>query len=76
MSRQPFSHHPQADGGVTCPGDVAKAFGGGADFIMAGGMFAGHDESGGELVEDKEEGKKFKVGRSVLLRFLWLVLTT
>ena len=31
------------------PGDFAKAFGAGADFIMSGGMFAGHDESGGEL---------------------------
>jgi GMP reductase len=40
-----------ADGGCTTPGDVAKAFGGGADFVMLGGMFAGHDESGGELVE-------------------------
>ena len=34
-----------ADGGCTCPGDVAKAFGGGADFVMLGGMFAGHDEN-------------------------------
>jgi GMP reductase len=40
-----------ADGGCTTPGDVAKAFGGGADFVMLGGMFAGHDESGGEKVE-------------------------
>eukprot|EP00501_MAST-03F_sp_TOSAG23-6_P000379 GSMAST32.ASY1.ANO1.388.1 assembled CDS len=40
-----------ADGGCKCPGDIAKAFGAGADFVMAGGMFAGHDESGGELVE-------------------------
>ncbi|HAD03356.1 MAG: GMP reductase [Desulfuromonadales bacterium GWD2_61_12] len=40
-----------SDGGCGCPGDVAKAFGGGADFVMLGGMFAGHDESGGELVE-------------------------
>jgi GMP reductase len=40
-----------ADGGCTTPGDVAKAFGGGADFVMLGGMFAGHDESGGELIE-------------------------
>jgi len=39
------------DGGCTCPGDVAKAFGGGADFVMLGGMLAGHEESGGELVE-------------------------
>ena len=30
-----------ADGGITCPGDAAKAFGGGADFIMMGGIFAG-----------------------------------
>lgn len=40
-----------SDGGCTCSGDVAKAFGGGADFVMLGGMFAGHDESGGQLVE-------------------------
>jgi GMP reductase len=40
-----------SDGGCKSPGDVAKAFGGGADFVMLGGMFSGHDESGGELVE-------------------------
>jgi len=40
-----------ADGGCSTPGDVAKAFGGGADFVMLGGMFAGHEESGGERVE-------------------------
>ena len=34
-----------SDGGCTCPGDVAKAFGGGADFVMLGGMLAGHDEN-------------------------------
>lgn len=34
------------------PGDFSKAFGAGADFIMAGGIFAGHDESGGENVVD------------------------
>ncbi len=38
--------HIIADGGCKVPGDVAKAFGGGADFVMLGGMFAGHDESG------------------------------
>lgn len=48
-----------SDGGCTCPGDVAKAFGGGADFVMLGGMFAGHDESGGQLVE--RGGKQFKL---------------
>ena len=40
-----------SDGGCANPGDVAKAFGAGADFVMLGGMFAGHDESGGEIVE-------------------------
>ena len=40
-----------ADGGCTTPGDVAKAFGGGADFVMLGGMLAGHDECGGDVVE-------------------------
>ena len=39
-----------ADGGCTCPGDVAKAFAGGADFVMLGGMLAGHDEGGGEVI--------------------------
>ena len=47
-----------SDGGCNCPGDVAKAFGGGADFVMLGGMFAGHDECGGELVE--RGGQKYK----------------
>jgi len=37
--------HIIADGGCTCPGDIAKAFGAGADFVMLGGMLAGHDES-------------------------------
>jgi GMP reductase len=47
-----------ADGGCAVPGDLAKAFGAGADFIMLGGMLAGHDECAGELVE--RDGKKFK----------------
>ena len=47
-----------SDGGCTIPGDVAKAFGAGADFVMLGGMFAGHNESGGELIE--RNGKPFK----------------
>ena len=45
--------HVMADGGCSSPGDVAKAFAAGADFVMLGGMFAGHDESGGEIVEGK-----------------------
>jgi len=47
-----------SDGGCKIPGDIAKAFGGGADFVMLGGMLAGHTESGGETVEI--EGEKFK----------------
>tara|TARA_B100001094_G_scaffold105383_1_gene101585 strand:+ start:24404 stop:25576 length:1173 start_codon:yes stop_codon:yes gene_type:complete len=42
--------HIIADGGCTCPGDVAKAFAGGADYVMLGGMLAGHDEGGGKIV--------------------------
>nr|XP_026483276.1 GMP reductase 1-like [Vanessa tameamea] len=52
--------HIISDGGCTCPGDVAKAFGAGADFVMAGGMFAGHDQCGGEVVT-KPDGKKVKL---------------
>ncbi|MCM1217945.1 MAG: IMP dehydrogenase [Lachnospiraceae bacterium] len=40
-----------ADGGITCPGDLVKAFGGGADFIMIGGLYAGTDEADGEIIE-------------------------
>jgi GMP reductase len=47
-----------SDGGCKTPGDVAKAFGAGADFVMLGGMLAGHTESGGELIEIN--GEKFK----------------
>ena len=44
--------HIMADGGCVCPGDVAKAFGAGADMVMLGGMLAGHKESGGEATYD------------------------
>ena len=47
-----------SDGGCTTPGDVAKAFGAGADFVMLGGMLAGHDESGGEKID--KNGKSFR----------------
>ena len=46
----PPGGHIISDGGCTCPGDVAKAFGAGADFVMMGGMLAGHDQSGGEVL--------------------------
>lgn len=47
-----------SDGGITCPGDVSKAFVAGAHFVMIGGEFAGHDQTTGEIVE--KDGKKFK----------------
>ena len=51
--------HIIGDGGVTCPGDMAKAFGAGADFVMGGSLFAGHDENPGEIIE--ENGIKYKM---------------
>lgn len=47
-----------SDGGCVIPGDVAKAFGAGADFVMLGGMLAGHNESGGETIV--KEGVKYR----------------
>lgn len=47
-----------ADGGCTSPGDVAKAFAAGADFVMLGGMLSGHDECLGDIVS--KDGKQFK----------------
>lgn len=49
-----------SDGGICCPGDVAKALGAGADFVMLGSMFAGHLESPGELKKD-ENGNEYKL---------------
>jgi len=48
-----------SDGGVKDPCDMVKAFGAGADFVMMGGAFAGHDENPGELIE--ENGEKIKL---------------
>jgi len=50
--------HVCADGGCVVPGDVAKAFAAGADFVMLGGMLAGHDECSGAVLE--EGGEKYK----------------
>lgn len=55
-----------SDGGCTTPADIAKAFGGGADFVMLGGMLSGHDESNGEIIEECADGsskimKKYKL---------------
>jgi len=51
--------HVISDGGCAIPGDVAKAFGAGADFVMLGGLLAGHDQSGGQIIE--KEGKRYKL---------------
>jgi GMP reductase len=48
-----------SDGGIQTVGDFSKAYGAGADFVMAGGMFAGHDECSGETIE--ENGTKYKI---------------
>jgi GMP reductase len=74
--------HIIADGGCTCPGDVAKAFAGGADFVMLGGMLAGHDEGGGEVITkfyetneleyevlDHLENRKHKVEEKQFVKF-------
>jgi len=53
-----YQAHIISDGGVKEVGDFCKAFASGADFVMAGGFFAGHDESGGDMVE--KDGKKYK----------------
>ena len=51
-----------ADGGCTSPGDVAKAYAAGADFVMLGGMLAGHDECAGEVRYEERGGEKVAVG--------------
>jgi len=74
--------HIIADGGCTCPGDVAKAFGAGADFVMLGGMFAGCDQGGGEViskfyerpdleyqVSDHLENRKHKIQEKQFVEF-------
>lgn len=47
-----------SDGGVQCPGDISKAFGAGADFVMSGSLFAGHTECPGTLIV--KNGKEYK----------------
>lgn len=54
-----------ADGGITCPGDAAKAFGGGADMVMLGGYLAGHDEGGGERVPGTNRVKFYGMASKV-----------
>ena len=49
--------HVMSDGGCVSPGDIAKAFGAGTDFVMLGGMLAGHDECAGEIKNDWPDGQ-------------------
>jgi GMP reductase len=51
--------HIISDGGLQVVGDFSKAYGAGADFVMSGSMFAGHNESGGDLIIEGD--KKYKV---------------
>lgn len=53
-----------SDGGITCPGDMAKSYGAGADFVMVGGEFSGHDENPGDLIEESGVKYKFFYGMS------------
>ena len=50
-----------SDGGCSVPGDIAKAFGGGADFVMLGGMLAGHQECEGEILYEQRDGERVPV---------------
>ena len=56
--------HVIADGGCKSPGDIAKAFGAGADFVMLGGMLAAHDECAGEVIEENNCNYKVFYGMS------------
>lgn len=58
--------HIIADGGCTCPGDIAKAFAAGSDFVMLGGMLAGHDEGGGNIIRRYFETNEIKDGKRVI----------
>jgi GMP reductase len=55
--------HICSDGGCVVPGDIGKAFGGGADFVMLGGMLAGHRECEGEVKYEDREGQNVPVAR-------------
>ena len=44
-----------SDGGCTVSGDIAKSFGGGADFVMLGGMLSGHSECSGNIIQEKSK---------------------
>lgn len=43
-----------SDGGITCTGDIVKAFGAGTDLVMIGSLYAGTDEAEGDIIYEKE----------------------
>lgn len=57
--------HIMADGGCDSPGDVAKAFAAGADFVMLGSMLAGHDETGTDFYGMSSHKAQLKYGGEV-----------
>jgi len=59
LNKLGYKSYIVSDGGIKFSGDMAKAFGIGADFIMAGGIFSGHDENPGDVLE--ENGQHFKM---------------
>ena len=66
--------HIIADGGCVCPGDVAKAFGAGADFVMLGGMLAGHAEGDGRIIDELHHTGKVYIGsEDPILERKWFV---
>jgi GMP reductase len=62
--------HIISDGGCTCPGDVAKAFGAGADFVMLGGLFAGHIEGGGDVITEYHDShqRDMKTNETIFIK--------
>lgn len=58
--------HIIADGGCASPGDIAKAFGAGADFVMLGGMLAGTDQGGGEVITRLHETNELQAKKRTL----------
>ena len=59
LRKQGYMAYTISDGGIKYPSDMSKAFGIGADFVMAGGIFAGHDENPGEIIE--LQGQQYKM---------------
>ena len=51
-----------ADGGITCVGDICKAYGAGADFVMVGSLVAGSDEADGEIIEKMYRTNEYGYG--------------